>query len=236
VLSNILFSKRNGLRVLVVEDDIKIAAFIAKGLKEESYSVDVTHHGDEAIYLAQVNTYDVILLDVMLPDSDGMSVCKSLREKEVSTPIIMLTARNRLEDKITGLDSGANDYLTKPFSFEELLARIRVQIRNQTHDSSLISIADLIIDTDRREVKRAEKNINLTAKEYALIIYMARNKDKLLTETIIRENLSDMSHQAMSNIISVYIYRLRNKIDKEHDVKLIHTLRGSGYMLSDKDV
>jgi len=172
----------------------------------------------------------------MLPDSDGMSVCKSLREKEVSTPIIMLTARNRLEDKITGLDSGANDYLTKPFSFEELLARIRVQIRNQTHDSSLISIADLIIDTDRREVKRAEKNINLTAKEYALIIYMARNKDKLLTETIIRENLSDMSHQAMSNIISVYIYRLRNKIDKEHDVKLIHTLRGSGYMLSDKDV
>jgi len=224
------------LRVLVVEDDIKIAAFIAKGLKEESYSVDVTHHGDEAIYLAQVNTYDVILLDVMLPDSDGMSVCKSLREKEVSTPIIMLTARNRLEDKITGLDSGANDYLTKPFSFEELLARIRVQIRNQTHDSSLISIADLIIDTDRREVKRAEKNINLTAKEYALIIYMARNKDKLLTETIIRENLSDMSHQAMSNIISVYIYRLRNKIDKEHDVKLIHTLRGSGYMLSDKDV
>lgn len=236
MLSNILFSKRNGLRVLVVEDDIKIAAFIAKGLKEESYSVDVTHHGDEAIYLAQVNTYDVILLDVMLPDSDGMSVCKSLREKEVSTPIIMLTARNRLEDKITGLDSGANDYLTKPFSFEELLARIRVQIRNQTHDSSLISIADLIIDTDRREVKRAEKNINLTAKEYALIIYMARNKDKLLTETIIRENLSDMSHQAMSNIISVYIYRLRNKIDKEHDVKLIHTLRGSGYMLSDKDV
>ncbi len=224
------------MRVLIVEDDIKIAAFIAKGLKEESYSVDVTHHGDEAIYLAQVNTYDVILLDVMLPGSDGMSVCKSLRGKEVSTPIIMLTARNRLEDKITGLDSGANDYLTKPFSFEELLARIRVQIRNQTHDSSLISIADLSINTGRREVKRAEKNINLTAKEYALLEYMARNKDKLLTETIIRENLSDMSQQAMSNIIGVYIYRLRNKIDKGHDVKLLHTLRGSGYMLSDKDV
>lgn len=223
------------MRVLIVEDDIKIAAFIAKGLKEESYSVDVTHHGDEAIYLAQVNTYDVILLDVMLPGSDGMSVCKSLRGKEVSTPIIMLTARNRLEDKITGLDSGANDYLTKPFSFEELLARIRVQIRNQTHDSSLISIADLSINTGRREVKEP-KNINLTAKEYALLEYMARNKDKLLTETIIRENLSDMSQQAMSNIIGVYIYRLRNKIDKGHDVKLLHTLRGSGYMLSDKDV
>ncbi len=224
------------MRVLVVEDDIKIAAFIAKGLKEESYSVDVSHHGDEAIYLAQINAYDIILLDIMLPGSDGMSVCKSLREKQISTPIIMLTARNDLENKITGLDSGANDYLTKPFSFEELLARIRVQIRNQTHDSSLISIADLIVDTGRREVKRAKKNINLTAKEYALLEYMARNKEKLLTETIIRENLSDMNHQAMSNIISVYIYRLRNKIDKGNDVKLIHTVRGSGYMLSDENV
>ena len=224
------------MRVLVVEDDIKIAAFIAKGLKEESYSVDVTHHGDEAIYLSQVNTYDIILLDVMLPGSDGMSVCKSLREKNISTPIIMLTARNRLEDKIIGLDSGANDYLTKPFSFEELLARIRVQLRNQIHGSSLISIADLIIDTANREVKRSGKKINLTVKEYALLEYLARNKDKPLTETIIKDNLSDMNHETMSNIVNVYIYRLRNKIDKGHDLKLIHTVRGMGYMLSDEDV
>lgn len=224
------------MRVLVVEDDIKIAAFIAKGLREESYSVDVTHHGDEAIYLSQVNTYDIILLDVMLPGSDGMSVCKSLREKNISTPIIMLTARNRLEDKIIGLDSGANDYLTKPFSFEELLARIRVQLRNQIHGSSLISIADLIIDTANREVKRSGKKINLTVKEYALLEYLARNKDKPLTETIIKDNLSDMNHETMSNIVNVYIYRLRNKIDKGHDLKLIHTVRGMGYMLSDEDV
>jgi len=224
------------MRVLVVEDDIKIAAFITKGLKEESYSVDVTHHGDEAIYLVQMNAYDIILLDVMLPGSDGMSVCKSIREKKISTPIIMLTARNRIEDKIIGLDSGANDYLTKPFSFEELLARIRVQLRNQTYDSSLISVADLMIDTGRREVKRAEKKINLTAKEYALLEYLARNKDKPLTETIIKDNLSDMNHQTMSNIVNVYIYRLRNKIDKGHDLKLIHTVRGIGYMLSNEDV
>lgn len=221
------------MRVLIVEDDTKIALFLAKGLKEESYNVDVTHHGDEAIYLAQVNNYDIILLDVMLPGSDGLDVCKKLREKNILTPIIILTARNRLEDKIEGLNIGANDYLTKPFSFEELLARIRVQLRSQSDQSSLICIADLTFDRVKREVIRNKKKITLTVKEYALLEYLIRNKDKLLTETMIRENLSDMNYQAMSNIISVYIYRLRNKIDKGHDLKLIHTLRGSGYMLSD---
>ncbi len=224
------------MRVLVVEDDVKIAAFIQKGLKEESYSVDITHHGDEAIYLAQVHAYDVILLDVMLPGSDGMNVCKTLREKKVTTPIIMLTARNRIEDKIDGLDSGADDYLTKPFAFEELLARIRVQLRQKEHTPSILSIADLSIDTSRHEVKRGESKISLTAKEYALLEYLLRNKKKLLSETLIQENLSDMDHQSMSNIINVYIYRLRNKIDKGHELKLIHTIRGSGYMLSDDDV
>lgn len=224
------------MRILVVEDDAKIAAFIEKGLKEESYSVDITHHGDEAVYLAQVNTYDIILLDVMLPGSDGMDVCKSLREKGLTTPIIMLTARNRLEDKIDGLDSGADDYLTKPFAFEELLARIRVQLRDKSQISNILSIADLSVDTSRREVKRGNEKIVLTAKEYALLEFLLRHKNKLLTETIIQENLSDMSQQTMSNIINVYIYRLRNKIDKGHEPKLIHTVRGSGYMLSDEDV
>jgi len=224
------------LRVLVVEDDIKIAAFIEKGLKEESYNVDITHHGDEAIYLAQVNAYDIILLDVMLPGSDGMSVCKNLREKKVTTPIIMLTARNRIEDKIDGLDSGADDYLTKPFAFEELLARIRVQLRQKVHMPNILSIADLSIDTSRQKVKRGETKVSLTAKEYALLEYILRNKKKLLSETVIQENRRDMDHQTMSNIINVYIYRLRNKIDKGHSLKLIHTIRGSGYMLSDEDV
>lgn len=224
------------MRILVVEDDIKIATFIKKGLQEESYSVDITHHGDEAIYLAQVNAYDIILLDIMLPGTDGMDVCKSLRSKGVSVPIIMLTARNRLENKIDGLDSGADDYLTKPFAFEELLARIRAQLRNKSQVLSIITIGDLTIDTTRREVKRAEKRINLTVKEYALLELLARNKKKLLTETIIKDNLSDMAQETMSNIINVYIYRLRNKIDKDNDIKLIHTVRGAGYMLSDEDV
>ncbi|WP_373069641.1 response regulator transcription factor [Sulfurimonas sp.] len=224
------------MRVLVVEDDIKIAHFIKKGLQEESYSVDVTHHGDEAIYLAQVNPYDIILLDLMLPGSDGMDVCTSLRNKGVSTPIIMLTARNKLEDKIDGLDSGADDYLTKPFAFEELLARIRAQLRNKTQSSSIITVGDLTIDTNKREVKRAENKISLTVKEYALLELLGRNANKLLTETIIKDNLSDMAQETMSNIINVYIYRLRNKIDKGYEIKLLHTVRGSGYMLSDQDV
>ena len=224
------------MRILVVEDDIKIATFIKKGLQEESYSVDVTHHGDEAIYLAQVNEYDIILLDIMIPGSDGIDVCKTLRKKEIATPIIMLTARNRLEDKIDGLDSGADDYLTKPFAFEELLARIRAQLRNTSQTLSIIKVGDLSIDTIRHEVKRADKKINLTVKEYALLEFLVRNKKKLLTETVIKDNLSDMAQETMSNIISVYIYRLRNKIDKGHDIKLIHTVRGSGYILSDEDV
>lgn len=224
------------MKILVVEDDPKIASFIKKGLQEESYSVDVTDHGDEAIYLAQVNNYDIILLDIMLPGSNGLEVCKSLREKSIQTPIIMLTARNRLEDKINGLDSGANDYLTKPFAFEELLARIRAKLRSQSQSLTIITIGDLTINTTHRKVKRAENKINLTAKEYALLELLARKKDKLLTETIIKDNLSDMAQDTMSNIINVYIYRLRNKIDKNFDKKLIHTVRGVGYMLSDEDV
>lgn len=224
------------MRILVVEDDVKIAHFIQKGLQEESYNVDVTHHGDEAIYLAQINQYDIILLDVMIPGTDGLHVCKILRDKGVSTPIIMLTARDRLEDKIYGLDSGADDYLTKPFAFEELLARIRAQLRNNSQLSNFIAIADLNININRRDVMRANKKISLTTKEYALLELLARNKNKMLTETIIKDNLSDMAQDTMSNIISVYIYRLRNKIDKNFDTKLIHTVRGSGYMLSDENV
>jgi len=224
------------MRILIVEDDAKIAGFIKKGLEEESYSVDVTDHGDEAIYLAQVNVYDVILLDIMIPGSDGLEVCKILREKNISTPILMLSARDRVEDKIEGLDSGADDYLTKPFAFEELLARIRAQLRNKSHLSNIIKVGDLALDTSKRELKRAEKKIILTTKEYALLELLARNKNRLLTETIIKENLDDIAQESMSNIINVYIYRLRNKIDKGYESKLLHTVRGSGYMLSDEYV
>jgi DNA-binding response OmpR family regulator len=223
------------MRVLVVDDDIKIASFIKKGLQEESYSVDTTQSGDEAIYLAQLNSYDVILLDIMLIGTNGMNVCKTLRANSISTPIIMLTARNRLEDKIDGLDMGADDYLTKPFAFEELLARIRVQLRNQ-QNSNILTLADLSMDTSHREVRRQNRKIRLTNKEYALLEFLLRNKRKFLSETVIKDNLNDMNSNTMSNIVNVYIYRLRNKIDKEFDLKLIHTIRGLGYIISDEDV
>lgn len=224
------------MRILVVEDDIKIAHFIQKGLQEESYNVDVTHYGNEAIYLAEVNNYDTILLDIMIPSTNGLEVCKTLRDKGISIPIIMLTARDRIEDKVDGLDSGADDYLTKPFAFEELLARIRAQVRNKSHLSNILNIDDLSIDTNRRDVQRGNDKITLTAKEYALLELLARNKNKTMTETIIKDNLSDMAQDTISNIINVYIYRLRNKIDKNYNTKLIHTIRGSGYMLGDKYV
>lgn len=224
------------MRVLIVEDDEKIASFIKKGLQEESYSVDVTDNGYEAIYLIETNHYDVVLLDLMIHGLSGMDVCRNIRAKNITTPIIMLTARDELKEKVKGLDSGANDYITKPFAFEELLARIRVKLRDSSTTSSTISIADLTIDTAKREVKRAGKKINLTAKEYALLEFLARNSKKLLTETIIKENISDMAQESMSNIINVYIYRLRNKIDKNFDLKLIHTVRGLGYMISDENV
>lgn len=224
------------MRVLIVEDDEKIASFIKKGLQEESYSVDVTDNGYEAIYLIETNHYDIVLLDLMIHGLSGMDVCRNIRAKNITTPIIMLTARDELKEKVKGLDSGANDYITKPFAFEELLARIRVKLRDSSTTSSTISIADLTIDTAKREVKRAGKKINLTAKEYALLEFLARNSKKLLTETIIKENISDMAQESMSNIINVYIYRLRNKIDKNFDLKLIHTVRGLGYMISDENV
>ncbi|MDQ1245293.1 MAG: two-component system, OmpR family, copper resistance phosphate regulon response regulator CusR [Campylobacterota bacterium] len=224
------------MRILIVEDDERIASFIKKGLQEESYSVDVTDNGYEAIYLIETNSYDIVLLDLMIHGLSGMDVCKNIRKKNITTPIIMLTARDALKDKIEGLDSGANDYLTKPFAFEELLARIRVKLRTPSNVSSTIIIADLTIDTAHREVNRAGKKINLTAKEYALLEFLARNSKRLLTETVIKENLSDMTQDSMSNIVNVYIYRLRNKIDKDYELKLIHTVRGLGYMLSSENV
>ncbi len=219
------------MRILIVEDDEKIANFLQKGLKEESYKVDHAIDGFDAVYLGQVNQYDLIILDVLLPGIDGFEVCKVLRQKLVQTPIIMLTARDSIADKVTGLSYGADDYLTKPFSFEELLARIKVQLRKQNGITNIIMIDNLEIDTNQRRVSRDSKLIPLTSKEYALLEFLARNQKKVLSETIINENLSDMNSNSMSNIINVYIYRLRNKIDKNFDKKLIHTIRGAGYML-----
>jgi DNA-binding response OmpR family regulator len=222
------------LKILIVEDDEKIVNFLKRGLEEESYSVDYALNGDEGFYLASVNTYDLILLDIMLPLKDGISVCKELRQNLIHTPIIMLTAKDTTEDKIKGLDIGANDYLAKPFSFSELLARIRVQLRPKDNFSTTLTIADLELDLLKKSAKREGQTIVLTAKEFSLLEYLIKNKGRVLSESLISENLSSMEDETMSNLVNVYIYRLRNKIDKPYATKLIHTVRGLGFKISDE--
>lgn len=222
------------MKILIIEDDLKIINFLKKGLEEECYIVDSSTNGDEGLYLASVNEYDLILLDIMLPIRDGMEVCKALRASKNETPIIMLTAKDSIEDKIKGLDIGANDYLAKPFSFAELLARIRVQLRTTNSTQTKISIADLELDLLNKTAIRANENIVLTAKEFALLEYLIKNKDRVLSETTINSALSSFEDSNISNIVNVYIYRLRNKIDKNFDNKLIKTVRGIGFKISDK--
>ena len=222
------------MKILIIEDDLKIINFLKKGLEEECYIVDFSTNGDEGLYLASINTYDLILLDIMLPIKDGIEVCKSLRSSNIQTPIIMLTAKDSIEDKIKGLDIGANDYLAKPFSFAELLARIRVQLRTTNSSQTKISIADLELDLLNKTAVRANENITLTAKEFALLEYLIKNKDRVLSETTINSALSSFEDSNISNIVNVYIYRLRNKIDKNFDNKLIKTVRGIGFKISDK--
>ena len=221
------------MKILIIEDDIKIINFLKKGLEEECYTVDSSTNGDEGLYLASVNEYDLILLDIMLPIKDGMEVCKALRVANNQTPIIMLTAKDSIEDKIKGLDIGANDYLAKPFSFAELLARIRVQLRTNQINQTKISIADLELDLLNKTAIRSNENIILTAKEFTLLEYLIKNKDRVLSETTISSALSSFEDSNMSNIVNVYIYRLRNKIDKNFDKKLIKTVRGIGFKISD---
>ena len=173
------------MKILIVEDDLKISSFLKKGLEEENYNIDCTYDGQEALYLIQTNFYDVILLDIMIPTIDGIELCKKIREEGINTPIIMLTAKSTIEDKVVGLNEGANDYLTKPFSFEELLARIHVQLRSGKSLNNIIKIADLELDIDKKTVSRAKNSIELTSKEYILLEYLMINKDKIVTENMI---------------------------------------------------
>lgn len=223
------------MKILIIEDDLKIINFLKKGLEEECYIVDYSTNGDEGLYLASVHSYDLILLDIMLPIKDGMEVCKTLRNNNIQTPIIMLTAKDSIEDKIKGLDIGANDYLAKPFSFAELLARIRVQLRTTNFtEQTKLTIGDLELDLLKKTAKRADENITLTAKEFSLLEYLIKNKNRVLSETTINEALSSFEDSNISNIVNVYIYRLRNKIDKTFDKKLIKTIRGIGFKISDE--
>jgi len=222
------------MKILIIEDDEKIIDFLKRGLEEESYSVDFSKNGEEGLYLSSVNDYDLILLDIMLPLIDGIEVCKRLRQSNINTPIIMLTAKDSVEDTIKGLDIGANDYLAKPFSFSELLARIRVQLRTNNHQQTKLNIADLELDLLSKSAKRAGNTISLTAKEFALLEYLIKNKNKVLSETVLSSMLNNMEEVNISNVVNVYIYRLRNKIDKPYEKKLIKTIRGMGFRISDE--
>ena len=222
------------MRVLVVEDDNRIAGFVAKGLRENSYAVDIASDGDEATYMASLNTYDLFILDVNLPKKDGFDVCREIRDAGNKKPILMLTARDAIDDRVSGLDIGADDYLTKPFEFRELLARLRALLRRQNEiRSPQIVIADLQIDTTSRTVQRAGNQIELTTKEYSLIEFLAINKGKVVGREEISEHVWDDSFDPFSNLIEVYIKRLRIKLDEGYDVPLIQTRRGSGYILND---
>jgi two-component system copper resistance phosphate regulon response regulator CusR len=222
------------MKILIIEDDQKIINFLKKGLEEESYIIDYSLNGDEGIYLASVNEYDLILLDIMLPIKDGIEVCRILRASNIKTPIIMLTAKDSIEDKIKGLDIGANDYIAKPFSFSELLARIRVQLRTKDSFTTTLKIADLELDLLTKNAKRGNQSISLTAKEFTILEFLIKNENKVLSETIISTSLSNIDDESMSNVVNVYIYRLRNKIDKPYEKKLIKTIRGLGFKISDE--
>jgi len=222
------------MRVLVIEDEKKIASFIQRGLKEEKYAVDVAYDGEDGLYKADINDYDLIVLDIMLPKKDGIYVCRELRKKKIETPILMLTARDTIEDKVNGLDVGADDYLTKPFAFEEFLARVRALVRRKnTAKTPQLKIADLELNQLTHKVKRAGKEISLTSKEYALLEYFMSHADQIITRTMISEHVWNEDFDSFTNVIDVYVRYLRNKIDKGFKRPLLHTIRGTGYLLSE---
>lgn len=222
------------MRILIVEDDRKVANFLKQGFKEELYAADVCHDGEEALYFAGVNQYDLIVLDVMLPKKNGFEVCRELRRQSIHTPILMLTARGQVGDKVRGLQEGADDYLTKPFAFEELLARVQALLRRtQDYKANTMRVGDLELNPVSRKVSRDGKTITLTGKEYALLEYLLRNKGRIITQSMIIEHVWDMNYEGMSNVVNVYINHLRDKIDKGFPVKYIHTLRGMGYKIDE---
>ena len=220
------------MRILVVEDQRRLAAIIKRGFNEEGYSVDNVYDGEEAEYAAEITPYDAIILDIMLPGKDGIAVCHGLRSKKVNAPILILTARDSVEDRIRGLDSGADDYLVKPFAFGELLARVRALLRRGVlTKGTKLQVGDLVMESLTREVWRGERKIELTAKEYAILEHFMRHPNAVVTRTMLEENVWDYEFEGMSNVIDVYIRRLRRKIDNGSDVSLIQTLRGAGYRL-----
>ena len=221
------------MRILVVEDDKGTARFIQKGLSEEGFMTDVVSGGEEGLFMATTEIYDLIILDVMLPEINGFEILRAIRQKGVSTPVLFLTAKDEKEDIIHGLDLGADDYLVKPFAFAELLARIRAVLRRgQTSDQmQKLIIGDLVLDRVTRQARRNDKIIELTAKEFQLLEYMMRNAGQILTKTMILDRVWGYDFDTQSNIIEVHVNRLRAKVDKDFSTKLIHTVRGVGYVI-----
>lgn len=223
------------MRVLVVEDEAKVASFIRRALEEESYAVDVCADGAKGLEMGLSESYDLIILDLMLPGLFGLQILEALRKEKIQAPVLILTARSRVEQRVKGLDAGADDYLTKPFAIEELLARVRALLRRGSGETSgLLQVKDLVLNPATREVTRGGQRIELTAKEYALLEYMMRNAGRVLTRPMIAEHVWNLDFDTFTNVIDVYVNYLRNKIDRGRKPKLIHTVRGSGYVLREE--
>ena len=223
------------MRLLVIEDEKSLLKIITKRLKEEGYSVDAVTNGRDGENYIYSTDYDCIILDIMLPVVDGLTLLRRIREKKISTPFLLLTARDSIEDRVVGLDTGADDYLVKPFSFDELLARVRALLRRQKEKRDIVlSLGDLKLDTVTREVKRGDRPIELTSKEYSILEYFLKNKNRVLTKSQIAEHVWNYDFEYNSNIVEVYIRYLRRKIDEDFKNKLIHTIRGGGYVLRDE--
>lgn len=223
------------MRIILIEDERQLAQILKKGLEEAGYSVDMAYDGEEGLYMLENIPADAAVLDIMLPKMDGLTVLNRLRKKGIQTPVILLTAKDTISDKIKGLDAGADDYLAKPFDFGELLARIRSLLRRKAEvKEAVIRIADLEINTASHEVKRGNKSIPLSAREYVILEYLAYRKGNVISRTEITEHIYDEEFDLDSNVVDVYINYLRNKIDKGSRRKLIHTVRGAGYMLKEE--
>ncbi len=220
------------MRVLVVEDEARLAAFVRKGLSELSYTVDVAGDGRTAIQLARSTPYDLVILDIMLPEIDGFAVCRELRRMNLDVPILMLSARGVVEDRVQGLDSGADDYLTKPFAFSELSARVRALLRRQKPSKFLtLVVGDVTLDPVKRSVYRGKRRIDLSQKEFTLLEYLMRNADQVLTRTMIAEHVWDFTWDRLTNVIDVYVNHLRRKLEDGPESRLIHAVRGVGYVM-----
>jgi heavy metal response regulator len=223
------------MRLLIVEDEKRIADFVARGLESAGYAVDIAHDGNSALNLVHQTDYDLVILDMMLPDMDGLKVLEKMRNRKSSSPVLILSARSGVDDRVRGLELGADDYLTKPFAFVELQARVRVLLRRGQPMAERLQVGDLTLDCIRRRVARAGENVDLAPKEFSILEYLMRNKGRALSRTMIVEHVWDMDYDGLTNIVDVYIRHLRSKVDDNHQHKLIQTVRGVGYMIDAPD-